>query len=191
MSREGARYGEKALQRLHDEARGPDALAIQTKIDQAVMLHKKMTAGVIVQAPSPKDLVANVKVFPQGKFLPESFVKQDWNSGASKGRTVIPACLVNNNIRCEAYLIELDQNNVEMIILTNENLYGNAQLYQISDKGEWSAVGTLSNIVNCKSVREAMRGGDYKLGVQENKEIQVKEAHILVKLDEQCPEGTQ
>lgn len=189
LSEEGGKYGTAALHKLHDGVQGPDALAIQTRIDRAIMAGERKTVFPAIQPPAgPKELAANIKVYPGGRSLPDSFLSKDWKNSFGKKQWLFPSCLYNNTIRCEAFLLDSGAT-PKHIILANENLFGNAQLFQLSDLGEWEAVGTLSNLVNCRSVREAMRAGNLKVEIVEAKELQVNGVHIQLKQDEQCPEG--
>jgi hypothetical protein len=146
-----ARYGREALERLK-AATGPNAEAIRKDAERALALSAPYAA-----TPPTTAEIAAMAVFPPGKTLPQSFVREDWKAFAE--RYLLPTCLFNEAVKCEAFITDGGSEAVIVVAELTGNKRGVALKQDAS--GAWRLIGTLSSAMRCDSVREALRTGRY------------------------------
>jgi hypothetical protein len=182
LRNQGESYGEAALKQLKN-ATGPNAEFIKKKADQALAAP---TMNPAPQAPlTQQEITDNITVYPPGRTLPDSFAKQDWSTDKQE-RWMVPQCLFNKTIKCDAFIVDAAATAPQQIILANDGAFGNATLFQSSDKG-WGLVGTLSARFNCKGVHDALKAGQFTMLPASGQELDVGGLKIQVKQNEQCP----
>jgi hypothetical protein len=171
---QGARYGTAALEQLKNHAEGPQASEIQRGAEQALTFPEAAWPGrpVPVVAPTPEKLANNIQVFPQGRVLPESFLHQNWS--ADPQPFLLPKCLASATNRCEAYLLDIDGNGTDEVLVADQSPVGSAKLFKQTSDGSWRLVAsTFSLLMRCDKVRQALHAGEIKLVVPPWSDIEV------------------
>ena len=154
----GARYGQEALARLGATEQGADAAEIRRRANLAMKQQYRYQSPT--DMPTGDNIAANVAVFPAGRSLPESFLRQDWLTAPQ--RWLLPQCLVSTLRKCDAYLLDLDGSGQEQIVLVDAVLQQGAVMQAAAD-GTWRLAGTLSHEIKCKGVLDALRAGSFTL----------------------------
>lgn len=150
---EGGRFGKAALEHLSTV---PDrALA---KRAREMLARDSRYANL--RSPTPILLLdTNVTVYPRGKALPASFVK---NLGQIGTRSGAPACLRYEGSKCDVFLIDLDQDERDEILFVVKGLEGNAVYAQSKS---WSMVGRFRYPL-CAEEIQALKSGAFQLRTQ-------------------------
>jgi hypothetical protein len=153
LRKDGGRYGELALKDLATRKSGPHAAQIARG---ATLALNNATATKTVSA---ADVEANITVYPHGRALPPSFLKQDWSRGSSIG---VPPCLTGD-FKCDAYFVDMDGDGVDEILV----VYGNDEgwwggVIKQGKDGVWHPIGTL-NPPNCRGTLDALHGGRFSI----------------------------
>ncbi|HUC66997.1 MAG TPA: DUF4153 domain-containing protein [Stellaceae bacterium] len=158
---QGARYGRAALEQLKNKAEGPQAAAIQRGAEQALALPEPGRPVPRV-APTPEQLVNNIQVFPPGRVLPQSFLHQNWS--AAPQPYLLPNCLVSAANRCEAYLLDIDGDGADEVLVADQFPVGSVKVLKQASDGNWRVAATsFSLFMRCDKVRQALRAGEIKL----------------------------
>jgi hypothetical protein len=178
------RYGVAGLVQLVEDAPTPQIVARATRALQASNRYQ-MQVG---QGPvTPERRAANITLIPadgsSGKALPDSFVKHDWN--ASQRLWLLPRCLVAEVAKCEALLIDLDDDGKDEILLLNAP-NGSGSVFKSQADGSWSLMGGVAH-ATCAGVRDALRAGQFKTVAPALKEIEVSGQRIAVTNNECNP----
>lgn len=159
---DGARYGAEALEKLKTLSQGPDTQLIKEKADAAL---KKRNHW---EPPSGKasaiEIAASINVRTSGAALPLSFLKQDWST--FKNQWLLPQCLKSKNQKCDAYLINFDNNGMKEILLIGNQEY-NAPVFILNAAETWEIAGNLQlgsyGFGSCReNLLEALATGTYK-----------------------------
>lgn len=182
LAKEGEIYGKKALQKLKDTATGPDAALIKRKVDEAFTAQSRRDV-----MKNPEDIFTDIKIYPAGRTLPESFTQQIMDI-PRKERWRMPSCLYNStNTQCEAFVID-GTGGIENIVLMDSRSYGNAVVFSATENG-WKKEGSLlPSRLNCKGVRETLRAGSPKIVPSDQKDLEVNGLRIPLRPDdEKCP----
>jgi len=160
----GERYGREALETLAF-SEGSDA-AIRTGADRA--LHAtNMWDNKSIAPPTSAELAAAITVYPAGRSLPDTFLQQKWPTDQQWNR---PPCLSNKTARCDAFLVDLDGDGREEVVLSDA---ARAVVFKIDDTGVWRTVGQLSTNLTCASVRDAMHAGQVTTQPSSWKELNI------------------
>lgn len=157
----GLRFGREALDRLALSTDGTTRAAARSA-RSSIVTGTRLPA----QVRSPVAFGASIAVYPKGKSLPQSFVKQDW-SRAPRG-TFVPRCDARGGavkIVCEALVADLDGDGKEDVLLLSEvgekpSYYG--YLFQQSPEGLWEYQGSLG-YPHCDGDLDALRAGGLSL----------------------------
>jgi hypothetical protein len=157
---EGARYGMVALERLKDRAEGTDADVIRRRAAQA-FAQKDPWERPVVEV-TPEERAGNVTVYPGTRTLPETFLRQNWAENPAQ-RWLVPNCLIEPTAKCEAYLLDLDGDGADEIVLLDLSRPAMARVFKQAADGAWRDIGGLSNPISCDKVRAAMRNGELTL----------------------------
>ena len=146
------RYGRTALDGLSHADFGTDSATVHS--DARMALRGEFVLAP--QTPEPKPNIAgNLTVYPKGRSLPPDFVNQDFRSIMSA-----PTCLQTRGVLCEAYLIDLNGDGREEIVVAYRVDKFAATVFQRSADGSWVSVGDMSNY--CAGVVEQFRSGAAK-----------------------------
>jgi hypothetical protein len=166
------RYGRDALERLKT-AQGPNAEVVRQGAERALALTNRYASP----PPKPAD-VAGFAVFPPGQALPQSFVRQDWT--ASPQPHSLPGCLLRGTETCEAFVVDAGSGDIRKILVIESSGSHRGVLLQRGADEKWQLVGTLSGETRCDSVRAALRAGDYRWIVPQEKEIEAAGQHLKI-----------
>jgi Domain of unknown function (DUF4153) len=163
----GGRYGRDALALL---ATDKDAF---TREQAHVTLQTKNQYD---QPPvSDVALVTRIAVYPKGRTLPASFIRQaNAKDGGLDAATQL--CLNARSGGCDAIFIDLDGDGRDEILVMDNYLYASEPtVFQDNGKGRWAEIGVLSIAYNCETIRDALRAGKFTLV-----EPQMKAKDVLV-----------
>ncbi|HEX7968969.1 MAG TPA: DUF4153 domain-containing protein [Stellaceae bacterium] len=163
---DGARYGRAALERLKAAETGAQAADIRRRAQAALELKNRWERERIVL--TPQELAANITVYPAGRVLPESFLKQNWGALA---RWTLPSCLVEASHKCEAFLLDLDGDGREEAVFLDPPTL---MVVMAEDgHGAWRRAGQFDGPVHCSAVRDALRAGKYETAAPTWRDLQV------------------
>jgi hypothetical protein len=139
----GGRWGKAALNEL---AEGEGA----TKAGAARALMQSNQFAVL-----PPNIAEPgvIPVYPAGAVLPESFLHQNWSD--YQPRYILPVCLVNGAVKCEAFVIPDAQG--PAIILRELTLQRGIAFRMV--EGRWMMIGQLSAEFRCANLLDALRAG--------------------------------
>ena len=152
---DGARYGRAALERLKASDQGAQAPEIRRHAQAALEMKNRWERERIVL--TQQELAANITVYPAGRVLPESFLKQNWGALA---RWTLPSCLVEASHKCEAFLLDLDGDGREEAVILDPPT---VMVVMAEDgHGAWRRAGQFDGPVHCSAVRDALRAGKYE-----------------------------
>ena len=158
---QGGRFGKEALTELaksHDKTIGDAALG---------NLSDGHPFGYSLPQPlTPQRIVERIAVFPRGKTLPDSFLRQNWD--AEKDEFMASNCArggFERSYHCEAILRDFDGDGSDEVLLlltakNREGWFSGVLMKQVS--GHWQTIATLSR-TNCNGDREALENGGYAL----------------------------
>lgn len=159
----GLRFGRDALERLARSSDGPTRLAAQNARNG---IFAQQRGQKPIRGTTEAEIVANVTVYPKGKSLPSSFLKQDWSAG--RQGAFVPRCESRSGavkIVCEAIVTDMDGDGKDEVLLLSErggeeNYAG--YMFQQSPDGNWAYVATLG-YPHCDGDLEALRAGKVEL----------------------------
>jgi hypothetical protein len=138
----GARYGRSALEQL--VAQGGAAGEHAAEAQQRDSRQRRQEAAI-----TPEIRRANIRVWPDGRSLPDNFLRQDWSKGWA-----LPSCLTAK-AECEAFFGDLTSDGVPEVLLSAGSMIS---AYQ-EREGRWELIGRLEP-GNCPGLMEAMRAGN-------------------------------
>jgi hypothetical protein len=149
---DGVRYGTEALERLRNLRDGPAAAQIAAAAESVLKRKTRWDPGTATSV----DLAANITPHPAGQALPKGFLDQHWEAGGST-----PRCLTRASAKCDAFLVDLDGDGAAELLLVAAP-EGSAVAFKTGADGRWAVLGTYSASWKCKSVREALRAGEFQ-----------------------------
>ena len=158
----GGRFGKEALQRLA-RLNGNGRVAEIARRARAVLADKSRYRFGPIE-PTADMLAANITVYPHGRTLPQSFLKQDWSN--VRGR--LPFCLRNVNFHCNAYFVKLGSDGREQIVILGNGSSGFVQsfenaLFAQQPDGRWALAGQPGPEWNCREAVAALQSGQFKV----------------------------
>jgi hypothetical protein len=160
-SRSGS-YGKEAYHRLRTNPQGPNATEISVRIEK---LRAKATRPTVA---SRETRVRNITVVrPTGGTLPADFVSQDWKPPTAG--LPLPRCLTMADAKCDASLLDLDNDNSPEIVTSDSVLVA---VFTRDADGKWTIAGTIHERLGCPGVRDALRKGNLELVAPRFKEIE-------------------
>jgi len=168
---DAARYGRDALERLKSAAWA--SADIKQKASNALALTTPY-GGVQLS----ETQLAAMPVFPRGQMLPQSFVRQNW--AKYPHAYSLPLCLSNSGDQCEAFVTKAPDGG-QMIIVAGLKLRAQAEAFALNAEGTWDAVGALSSVIACESVRQALRSGEYRWAVPRQMDIEVGDQRLTIR----------
>jgi len=149
---DGARYGHAALAALDADLRRPDAAQLRSRIAAVRKLKSRHEQHLISEAP---DLAQNLRVWPEGTRLPDSFLTTDWSSMSGTQR--LPHCLIRRTESCDALLLDMGGDAQAEVLLVGGGPW-NAAIATQDANGQWRIAGTLSRAV-CAAWLQPLREG--------------------------------
>lgn len=174
----GKRFGTAALQRLAEQKTGKDAALIQQKASSALAKTDQWKST----PPARNELLANITVWPKGRTLPETFIKQDWSK--HKETWQLPDCLSNSTSMCNAVFIDIDgDGSDEMLFDSHDVLFrqtGNA----------WVRVGTVKGLAGCGDAFKQLQQGQYALVASMLRDVQIAGRRFSVHADRSEDDNT-
>ncbi len=164
------RYGQEALQRLKSLQDGPNAPQIVARAVQALDLNfSSYESSWPLEEATESSRIENIAVaYPTGQSLPESFVRQDWNT--RQRPDWVPRCLVTARQKCKAILIDVDGDGVLEVVLIDDDYAGRTMVIRRGTDGAWTLMGMIDN-VSCPGVRDALRSGRFELAPAQHMDI--------------------
>jgi Domain of unknown function (DUF4153) len=150
------RFGIEALERLAAQTSGPNAAAIRSHATTALKM--KTQYGILT---APTDVSANLTVYPRGRSLPPSFLKQDWSNANGS----LPPCLKTSNYKCDVYVLDLAGDGKQEVAIVSAGANGayfylNGLFAQRPD-GVWKLVGRPDPFWSCKAEAAALQAGKF------------------------------
>ncbi len=150
LSREGAGFGQRALEVLATDREGAQAQLIRTLAQQALR-----SAPAPMAALSARTRAAQLQIYPKDYGLPAGLVGQRWRE--AKG---VPPCLVEQGQRCEIFPAELTGHPPDQLIV----VWGGPLVWQTAVLGvgassQWQVIGTFGGL--CLDTVQALRAGLY------------------------------
>lgn len=169
---DGARYGNEALQQFKVASTGADA-ALLNKYAQATLDKKnKWDRGNKIIPADASARAANITIWPKGTTLPAGFIDQDWTEFKDNYR--FPKCLVQEDAKCDAYLIDFNADGKTEILMRNVNNYDQGVIFGLAADGAWRPQGKVDGMhPNCKEMSEALSNGNYQLVAPPFKDMQI------------------
>ncbi len=151
---DAGRYGLAALERLKAEARDP---AVARDIETALAAKTRFDlAGAGPAKPKPPDAEAirgNLTAHPPGRALPGDFPLTGW------GREIDRlACLDTVPGACDVFLIDMDGDGREELILADRNSHGSVLFARSEER--WIVAGYIDGLVSCGPAIAALREGN-------------------------------
>lgn len=98
-------------------------------------------AGEEDQVLTPAALASKVRVLPEGRRLPDSFLRTDWT--AASGDAYVPRCLVTVSATCTAYLLDVNGDGKDEVLVMDEQHPWSLVAQEDAD-GRWHALATMS-----------------------------------------------
>jgi hypothetical protein len=148
---EGARYGKAALQHLKTIEEGPQAAEIRRYATAALEQQNRYQQPSAHGPLTAQELARNLTVYPNGRTLPASFVKQHWSPPD-------PQCLtmVNAYAKCDVLIADIDGDGKDEILVMES---WRVVIIGEDGAGGWRVEGQLDGPVSCPAVRDALRAG--------------------------------
>ena len=181
---EGGRYGRAALEKLKQRSVGPDAALLQRQAAAALALADKDLWGRLEHHTAPASVADNLTVWPAGTQLPVSFLAQKWEALADREK---PDCLTSKNEKCDAFVLDVNGDGKQEILLVGTLRSSYGILYSESAAGAWTAAATMSSRhTACRPLMEKLRKGDFAVVEPSMKDLNVGGRRIIFE-----PEFTQ
>jgi hypothetical protein len=175
----GARYGAQALQGLKARTQGSDAALVRERAEAAIRKQHRWERAEEPAVATANDIAANLTVWPAAGALPKSFLGQNWS--AYKEKWALPQCLTLKNKKCDAYLIDFNEDgNAEILLLGTERT-GNPPVFMRGPDDTWDIVGTMSgSLATCREFQQALGKGAYRMVSPLVKDLEVAGQRIRV-----------
>lgn len=153
----GERFGHAALDQLEAGNHGAETAVVRERIGKARNGESSLTPSEQPQVVSPKAIAANLKVWPAGTRLPESFLATSWKE---ESQNYTPACLVKAAETCDVFLLDMSGDGKPEVVIV-EPLIGTSVVAQETAAGRWEIIaqGQLPGSQCDKAQREAMQSG--------------------------------
>jgi hypothetical protein len=159
---EGQRYGQEALAQL---ARS-DVKLVSDRAAAALKMTNRWDGDKSLL--TPVWIGDNVKVWPEGAKLPDSFIAQKW---ADLPVVQQPPCLQAEERQCEALLLDADGDGKQEVMLFGAG-YSHGVLYAEDQTGNWLMAGHL-NGGGCGDLRAKLRAGKFALSAARWKALDI------------------
>ncbi|MDE2135519.1 MAG: DUF4153 domain-containing protein [Alphaproteobacteria bacterium] len=168
---EGGRFGRDALTEL---GKSKDSHVREAALAALKQANRYTIVGS--RKASPEETAAAITVYPKGRTLPASFLRQDWKGTDAAG---FP-CLFGTD-RCDAIITDLDGDSVDEVVLVTRLGSGSwAQIGEFKQDGKvWRLIGARYGFV-CAGDREALIAGQFKAATPEERDILVGAKRLRV-----------
>ncbi len=150
---DGARYGRAALARLEADAGRPAAAELRRRIAAVRKLQNRYQLARLGDAPRLAD---NLRVWPLGARLPDSFLAMDWP--AQENMPFLPDCLLRGGQTCDALVLDLNGDAREDVLLFGAMRWSTV-LAREDGSERWRVVGTYAADMACAGGQPALREG--------------------------------
>ncbi|MGC8535267.1 MAG: hypothetical protein ACP5QR_06995 [Rhizomicrobium sp.] len=150
LAREGAGFGQRALEALAKDSKGPQAELIRSRARQALL-------ALSAQKPSlsARTRAAQLQIHPKGYGLPAGLASQAWTPAQG-----VPPCLVEEGQRCEIFPAELKGHPPDqMIVVWGGPLVWQTAVLGVGSSSRWQVIGTFGGL--CQGTITALRAGLY------------------------------
>jgi Domain of unknown function (DUF4153) len=169
LRNEGGRFGYAAIQRLSKS--GIPSLREQAKNE--LRPPQIFDAGSQPKVATAASRASDIVVYPRGAKLPQSFLDQDWHAMPIEAAVsaYIPDCLRLAAHPCDAFLVDLDGDGQDEILLFVESTYGGTGLVirQGAD-GKWAMSASVT-LPSCGAGLDALKAGTFKLAAHPFKDL--------------------
>lgn len=175
---DGARYGRESLRILQTSEQGKDAKLVREKASVALQKKNRWIDRAAVKVIDNRE---NITVWPKGASLPESFLNTDWAN--TDARWAAPDCLDTRNKKCDAYLVDLTQDQKPEILLMDDTSYGGKALFRQDAQGQWQLVGSVSlALEGCgDALGQAVTRGNYRSVAPELQDLEIGGQRIVIR----------
>ena len=178
----GGRFGKLALDKLLKSKNIRIANGAKSALSNANRWDKMMQ----VVPTTPQELAKAIAVHPAGKTLPETFLKQDWQTAQLVWS--VRECFLRErpkDSKCDAVLQDLDGDGADDITLVYTTDEKAGWWYLATFKqlgGKWAVTGTFSGPASqgCQGRREALRSGNFKPLVPVQRDLEVGGKRLVV-----------
>jgi hypothetical protein len=168
---EGKRYGLAALERLKIRAEGADAATMREKA--TLTLAKKNQWEKSLPHLPASDVRANLKIWPPGGALPDSFLAQDWSKDGNPWR--VPNCLKTRGSMCDVYAIAFDTDAQDALLVISQASGGNqSTVFALAQDAHWQLVATLPpDFAKCAVFRDKLQAGEFSMVAARQKDLEI------------------
>lgn len=175
---EGGRYGKAALEQLQQYASGPEAALIRANAKQALLKNNRWDGDNIEVAEPDADLKQNIKVWPKGTVLPDSFLRQDWKAHKN---WQIPECVYKPGLSCSANLLDVTQDGKKEILLIGATSTIGSAILEQDEQGIWQLLSVINfNQADCPALSQELEAGRYRTIPKQLDDIQIGGQRIVI-----------
>lgn len=169
---DGARYGQEALQKFKLATTGTDVALLNKRAEEALQRRSKWDGENRLPVADKIARLANITVWPDGKSLPATFAEMDWS--AFEKNHLFPQCLLFQDKKCDAYLMDLNGDNTAEILIRNAENFRQAVIFTLQKDGKWQPSGLMNGMtLDCNDVAQALAAGRYQLLPAPFKDVQI------------------
>jgi len=140
---DGARFGVQELKQLSERKNAAYPAATGEKARLALASKRRNDKDYFDEI--EPDVVKNIRVHPNGRQLPKTFVSQDWRN--DKQPSSLPACMTRGDRQCDAYLVKPDPAGAEQVLVFDGNYM--PALFTSSEDRPWQLAGNLMATPSC------------------------------------------
>lgn len=158
------RYGAAALLKIKEGKTGPQAAL-------AAQHATRLLAGQLGDDGFPQHTVKaaeQLTVWPTSARLPASFPLSSW-----KVHTGVPRCLTDPDARCDAFVIDFDQDGKDELLLIAGNRDDEPVVFSEDPRGTWTVSARLPGMQGCTVLTDRLKRGDYTLAAPRTRQIVV------------------
>jgi hypothetical protein len=177
---DGARYGAAALARLDTEG----GAELQARIAAVRKLKSRYQQHLLAEK---VDLAANLRVWPAGTGLPDSFGAIDWVDLATNSDQNLPSCLRERGRTCDVLVRDVIGDARPEVLLFGDHLWDSVIAAE-QEGGRWQIAGRIRSL--CPASRQALREGKLSAVMPRRPELEVAGRRIRVDWtadDTPCP----
>ena len=176
----GARYGLAALEKLKLWSQGSNADLVRNKADAALKKNNRWQIEKPTKPTKPIDIASNLTVWPKTAHLPTSFFNENWKDDQRKWN--LPRCLREENQKCDAYLIDFNDDNKPEVLLVNAEKFPEAALMMLGEDGHWNLISNLSrDFAKCASLHKKLKEGNFKVIPSLGKDLEIAGQRIEIR----------
>lgn len=181
---DAGRYGVDALRSLAAQTSLPLAAERST-----AELQKTSRTALRTQPVPPftaAERAANLTVvYPAGKKLPQDFIETNWNDRTPN--YVVPACLKETRVKCDALMLDFDGDGTDEIVLLPPGA-SRASVIGLDHNKVWNHRGAIGDL-DCDGVRAALLAGNLSLVPSAIRDIEVAGRRLQFSWNTDCRTG--